>query len=330
MGSRLSVSLACWDYDRTRALQDGRVVPEGVDLTYVQVRSVETFFRMVRNQEFDVAEMSLSSYVISLLDDSPFIAIPVFVSRAFRHNSIYVHADGPVSEPADLVGATVGIPEYQVTGAVWVRGILAERYGVPVASPRYRIGGLHNSGRVEKIKLSLPQDIDYQMIPEGRTLNDMLLSGEIDALYTPRTPDAFVQRDPRIRRLFRQPRAEEERYFRDTGIFPVMHTIVLRRDLYERHPWLAFSLYKAFDESKQLMLDRLEQAAASVHMLPWLYADVEEAQVLLGRDFWPYGLERNADGLNVFLRYSYEQGLASKLLDAAELFAPETLSAVIV
>jgi 4,5-dihydroxyphthalate decarboxylase len=324
------VSVACWDYDRTRALQEGRVVPEGVDLTYVQVRSVETFFRMVRNREFDVAEMSLSSYVLSLLDDSPFIAIPVFVSRAFRHNSIYVHADGPVSEPRDLVGATVGIPEYQVTGAVWVRGMLAERHGVPVNSPRYRIGGLHQGGRVEKIELNLPADIDYQLIPPDATLNDLLVSGEIDALYTPRTPDAFLQRDPRVRRLFQNPRVVEEEYFRDTGIFPIMHTVVIRRDLYERHKWLAYSLYKAFEESKRLMLERLEQAAASVHMMPWLYADVEDAQALLGRDFWPYGLEPNRHGLEVFLRYSHAQGLASRVLEPEELFAPETLASVVV
>jgi 4,5-dihydroxyphthalate decarboxylase len=330
VGTLLPVSVACWDYDRTRALQDGRVVPEGVDLTYVQVRSVETFFRMVRNREFDVAEMSLSSYVLSLLDGSPFVAIPVFVSRAFRHNSIYVHAGGPVKAPEDLVGATVGIPEYQVTGAVWVRGILAERHGVPVSGPRYRIGGLHQGGRVEKIKLSLPADIDYQLIPEDRTLNEMLVSGEIDALYTPRTPDAFLQGDARVRRLFEAPRAVEEEYFRDTGIFPIMHTIVIRRDLYEQHRWLAYSLFKAFEESKQLMLRRLEQAAASVHMLPWLYADVEQAQALLGRDFWPYGLELNRHGLEVFLQYSHAQGLANRLLAAEDLFAPETLASVVV
>jgi 4,5-dihydroxyphthalate decarboxylase len=330
MSTGLPVSLACWDYDRTRALQEGRVVPDGMDLTYIQIPAVETFFRMVKNREFDVAEMSLSSYVLSLLTDSPFVAIPVFPSRSFRHNSIYVRADGPISEPMDLVGATVGIPEYQVTAAVWIRGMLAEEYDVAISSVKYRIGGLHNAGRVDKIKLNLPSDIDYQQIPATQNLNDMLLAGEIDALYTPRTPDAFLHRDPRVRRLFADPKAAEMQYFRKTGIFPIMHTVVIRRELYERQPWIAGSLLKAFEESKRLTTERLNQSAASVHMLPWLYADVEEAQETLGRDFWPYGFKSNTETLKTFLRYSYEQGLATRILTPEELFAPETLETVII
>ena len=330
MSTRLPISLACWDYDRTRALQEGRVVPDGIDLTYVQIPAVETFFRMVRNREFDVAELSLSSYVISLLDDSPFIAIPVFPSRAFRHNSIYVRSDGPVVDPRDLVGATVGIPEYQVTAAVWIRGILAERHEVPVSSVKYRIGGLHNPGRVEKLKLNLPADIDYEQIPETHTLNEMLVSGEIDALYTPRTPNAFIERDPAVKRLFTDSKHAEQSYYRETGIFPIMHTIVIRRDLYEQHPWLAASLLKAFQESKRLTLERLGQSAAFTHMLPWLYDHVEEAQGLMGSDYWPYGVDANETVLKAFLQYSYDQGLSSRLLDVRELFAPETLESVII
>lgn len=330
MSSLLPISLACWDYDRTRALQEGKVLVDGVDLTYVQIPAVETFFRMVRNREFDVAEMSLSSFVLSLLDDAPFVAIPVFPSRAFRHNSIYVRVDGPVETPEDLVGATVGIPEYQVTAAVWVRGILAERHGVPVPSVKYRIGGLHNAGRVEKLELDLPADIDYQQIAGDKTLNEMLVSGEIDALYSPRTPEAFVHRDPRVRRLFPNPKAVEEQYLRETGIFPIMHTVVIRRELYEAQPWLAGSLLKAFEEAKCVALARLDQSAAFVHTLPWLYANVEEAQALIGADYWPYGVEKNRRTLHASLRYSYDQGIAKRLLDVEQLFTPETAESVLV
>jgi 4,5-dihydroxyphthalate decarboxylase len=329
--ARLPVSLACWDYDRTRALQDGNVVPDGIDLRYVQTPAAETFFRMIHHQEFDVAEMSLSTYILSLeSDEPPFVAIPVFPSRAFRHNSIYIHEGGRVSEPGDLAGATVGIPEYQVTAAVWIRGILAERHGVPVESVAYRIGGLHSPGRVEKMALDLPADIDYAHIGPDQTLNDMLVSGEVDAVYTPRTPDAFVQGRPEVRRLFENPREVEATYFAETGIFPVMHTVVIRRELYEQNPWMATSLYKAFNESKRLVESRLSQSAALVHMLPWLYADVEEARARMGQDYWPYGLDANAHGLEVFLRYSYEQGLAKRQFTAAELFAPETHEFVII
>jgi len=285
---------------------------------------------MTQRQEFDVAEMSLSSYAISLLKDSPFIAIPVFPSRAFRHNSIYVNTAGPVKTPGDLRGAVVGIPEYQVTAAVWVRGILAEMHGVPVESVHYRIGGLHHPGRVEKIKLDLPPEVDYQQIADTATLNEMLVSGQIDALYTPRTPDSFIEGRPEVARLFADPKTAESAYFQDTGVFPIMHTIVIRRELYDRHRWIAGSLFKAFEASKQLVLDRLNQSAAFAHMLPWLYANVEEARSALGDDFWPYGIDRNRATLDTFLRYSHEQGLTDRQLEVGELFAPETSDFVII
>lgn len=326
----LPLALACWDYDRTKALRDGVVRPSGIDLTYVEIPAVETFYRMVRFREFDVAEMSLSSYVRSLLLDAPFMAIPVFVSRAFRHNSIYVHANGPVREPADLAGAVVGIPEYQVTAAVWIRGILATHHGVPVESVRYRIGGLHHPGRVEKLPIALPDSIDYATIPPDRTLDEMLVTGEIDALYSPRTPDSFRLRRPEVRRLFGDPKSAERAYFEQTGIFPPMHTVVVRRDVYERHPWVASSLFTAFADAKAAAADRLEQSAALVDMLPWLYADVEEAQAVMGHDYWPYGLEANRATLDVFLDYMQAQGLTERRLAVDELFAAETKDFVVV
>jgi len=279
---------------------------------------------MARFREFDAAELSLSSYVISLGQDAPFVAIPVFPSRSFRHNGIYVRAGGGISEPADLAGRLVGVPEYQLTAAVWIRGILAEHYGVAVESVRYRTGGLHQPGRTDKIRHAAPPGVEIEPIPPGATLDGMLAEGGLDALYSPRTPRRFAAGDPRVRRLFADPRAEEERYFTETGIFPIMHVVVLRRDIYERRPWLAQSLYKAFEEARAATAARMRETAAPRYMLPWLYADVERTQALMGPDFWPYGLAANECTLSTFLRYSHEQHLARKLLEPADLFAPET------
>lgn len=332
MSGRVPVTLACWDYDRTAALASGEIRPDGVDLTYLSLPVEETFFRMLRHREFDAAEMSLSSYVISLGDagGSPFVAIPVFPSRAFRHNGIYVNAGSGIASPGDLRGRTVGIAEYQLTANVWIRGILAEHYGVPVESVRYRTGGQHEPGRVAKVAHDLPPGIDIAPIPPGRTLADMLVTGEIDALYTPRSPLPFVQGRPEVRRLFPDVRAEEERYYRQTGIFPVMHVVVLRRDVYEARPWLAQSLFKAFEEARQLAAARLAETAASRDMLPWLYAEAERTRDLMGPSWWSYGLAGNSDGLATFLRYSREQGLARRPLTPAELFAPPTLESYVI
>jgi 4,5-dihydroxyphthalate decarboxylase len=317
--------MACWDYDRTQALADGRIRPEGVDLTYLSLPVEETFYRMMRHREFDVAEMSLSSYVISLFHGSPFVAIPVFPSRSVRHNGIYVNSASGIEKPEDLAGKVVGIAEYQLTANVWIRGILADQYGVPTDSVRYRTGGLHDPGRVEKAVVDIPGNVEVRPIDAGTSLSDLLVKGEIDALYSPRSPRPFLERDDRVRWLFADPRAEEEAYYRSTGIFPIMHTVVLRRDLYEQRPWLAQSLYKAFVAAKAAAEERLAETAAPFSMIPWSYAEFERARRLMGDDFWPYGVPDNEETLSTFLRYSHDQGLAQRLLRPQELFAPETL-----
>jgi 4,5-dihydroxyphthalate decarboxylase len=330
MSVRVPLTLACWDYDRTEPLRDGRIRPDGLDLTYLALPVEETFFRMARYREFEAAEMSLSSYVLTLFQGAPFVAVPVFPSRAFRHNGIYVHAGAGISSPGDLRGRVVGVPEYQVTAAVWIRGILAEHHGVPVEAVRYRTGGLHDAGRVEKLRLALPADVEVTPIPPGRTLADMLSHGEIDALYSPRTPRPYAQGDPRVRRLFADPATAEADYFARTGIFPVMHVVVLRRDVYESRPWIARSLYKAFEQARVETARRMEETAASRYLLPWLYAEVERTRSIMGEDFWTYGLDGNETTLSTFLRYSHEQGLAERLLDPAELFAAETLESYVI
>jgi len=248
----------------------------------------------------------------------------------FQHNGAYVNVESGITSPGDLRGRTVGLAEYQLTANVWIRGILAEHYGLPVEAVRYRTGGQHQPGRVAKVAHDLPPEIDIAPIPPDRTLADMLVTGEIDALYTPRTPQPFAQRRPEVRRLFPDARAEEEHYYRQTGIFPVMHVVVLRRDVYDARPWLAQSLFKAFEEARQRAATRLAETAASRDMLPWLYAEAERTRDLMGPAWWTCGLAGNDTGLAVFLRYSREQGLARRLIDPAELFAPETLESYVI
>ncbi len=321
----LRLCLACSECDRTQALRDGSAGVEGVSLTCLGLPVEEVFHRMARFAEFDAAEMSLSSYVVSLDQGRPFVAVPAFPSRMFRHSGIYVSARSGIREPADLAGRTVGVAEYQLTANVWIRGILAEHYGVPVASVTYRAGGLHEPGRVEKLPLSLPGDIRIEPIPEGRTLAEMLVTGEIDALYTPRTPAPFAQGRPEVRRLFPDAAGEEARYFASTGVFPIMHTVVLRRALYEEHPWLARAFFKAFEQARRRALDGIDETATLKYMVPWLHDEVARTRSLLGRDYWPYGVEPNRRVLETFLRYSSEQGLAGRLLSPDDLFARETL-----
>ena len=324
--SRLNLTFGCWNYDRTRALKDGTVVPDGIDLNYLDMPVEETFFRMLRHREFDVAEMSLSSYTVSLFrDPQPFVAIPVFPSRFFRHSCIYVNADAGIREPKDLIGKRVGNPEYQMTAPVWIRGILADHYGVPVDSVTYVTGGEEQPGRSEKLKLDLPASIRVERIGPDDTLSKMLLDGDIDALYTARTPSTFHSGGGRVRRLFANYYEVEREYFRSTGIFPIMHTIAIRRELYEANRWIAQSLHKALVASQRRTYADLRESAALKAMLPWLTSHVEEVVAEMGDDYWPYGLERNQQTLDTFLRYSFEQGLSRRRLSPAELFAPETL-----
>jgi 4,5-dihydroxyphthalate decarboxylase len=326
--ARLRMTLACWDYDRTRALADGTVRPEGIDLVYLAQPVEETFFRMLRHREFDCAEMSLSSYVMSLgRDDPPFVAIPAFPSRFFRHSCIFVSARSGITEPGQLAGRRVGSPEYQMTAPVWIRGILADEHGVPVTSPQYLTGGEEEPGRTEKLALDLPPGIRVARIGADQTLAQMLADGEIDALYTARAPSTFRFRPEDVRRLFPDYVAVERDYFRRTRIFPIMHTVVIRRDVYERNRWCARELYKAFTVAQRKTYRDLEETAANNAMLPWLTAHVEDARRTLGEDWWAYGLAPNRHVLETFLRYHHEQGLSKRRLAPEELFAPETLEA---
>ncbi len=324
--SKLRLSMACWNYDRTRALMEERVPIDGIDLNYINIPVEETFFRMIRHREFDVAEMSLSSYTMSLFrDPKPFVAIPVFPSRFFRHSCIYINRSSGIRQPKDLIGKRVGNPEYQLTAGVWIRGILSDDYNVPVSSVTYLRGGEEEPGRTEKQMVSLPPEIRLENIGEGNTLSRMLEDGEIDAVYSPRMPSCFARGTGNVRRLFEDYETVEKEYFQRTRIFPIMHTVVIRREIYEKNPWVAQSLYKAFVLAQRETYEDLFETGALKFMLPWLIRYAEDTRELMGKDFWPYGFEPNVHVLSTFLRYSFEQGLSKRLLTPQELFVPEAM-----
>jgi 4,5-dihydroxyphthalate decarboxylase len=240
----------------------------------------------------------------------------------FHHTSVYVNATAGIGKPQDLVGKTVGVAEYQLTANVWIRGILADHYGVPVESVRYRTGGLNTAGRHEKISVSLPPEIDIAAVAEGQTLSGLLAAGELDAVYSPRAPQSFSGSS--VRRLFGDSRAEEERYYRETGIFPIMHVLVIHRRVYESNRWIARELLKAFTAAKDVAFAELRRTVALSVSLPWVREELESTVDLMGPDFWAYGIEANRTVLSSFIRYAHAQGLIDTPPEPEDLFAPET------
>ena len=267
----------------------------------------------------------MSSYTMTAArGEAHYIAIPAFVSRLFRHSGIYIRTDRGIRAPQDLKGKTVGLPEYQMTANVWIRGIFADEYGVEPSDIKWRRGGLEEAGRDERARIRLPPEVDYQAVPDDRTLSDMLAKGEIDGLLSARAPSCFLAGAPGVGRLFADYPAVEEAYFRKTGIFPIMHAIGIRRSLVERHPWLAVSVYKAFVRAKDLCMKELGQIGHLATSLPWSVAEYDRARRVMGADFWSYGIAANRHVLQTLTRYSFEQGLSVRKLDVGEMFAPST------
>jgi 4,5-dihydroxyphthalate decarboxylase len=321
------ITLSCRPYLHVHPLIDGTIVPDGADLNVIPLEVEEIFWRQLKHEEFDVSEMSLSSYVMARSrGDERFVAIPVFPLRAFRHSCIYINAQKGIKEPADLHGKKVGVPEYQMTACLWLRGLLQHEYGVHPREIEWRGGGQENPGREEKLKLQLPPDIRYEPIPNDKTLSQMLDSGEIDALLTARTPSCFAKGSPNVTRLFDNFIEMEGKYYIKTGIFPIMHTIALKRRVYEENPWLAMSLYKAFRDARDIIVKGLLQSGGAplYSILPWGAWEAARTRSVMGEDWWPYGIEKNRNTVEALCQYSCEQGLSSRLMSMEELFAAET------
>lgn len=326
--SRLSLSLAVSDYDHVRDLVSGRVRPEGIDLLPSVLNVEEIFYRTTHFQEWDISEMSFGKYAsLCSQGDDRLVGLPVFPSRSFRQSSLYVHRDGPVLLPKDLRGKRIGIPEWAQTAAIYSRGWIAHSLGIPLSEIEWVQGGVNEAGRKEKVNVRMPEGVSYRCEPT-HSLTSMLLDSKIDAVLSARPPEPGSDRAGEIMRLFPRFADTEREYYEATRIFPIMHLIVLRRETFEKHRWIAGNLLKAFEEAKRNSLDRLSDVTCSHFPLPWMPARVADAEKLFGADIWPYGLEPNRMTLEAFLQFGYEQGVCHRLLKPEELFPAETLGAV--
>ena len=321
---KLDLSIATGDYDRVRAVKDGRVPIQGCSVRYLTPPLEELFIRALVASEFDVCEVSLSSYLIARSRGAtPYRALPIFLSRVFRHSAFYVRTDRGIRKPEDLRGKTVGVPEYQMTAALWARGLLEDEYGVKPSDIDWRNGGLEQAGRHEKLKLDLPPQIRLMPIGPTETLSAMLAEGKLDALVSPRTPSCFVRNAPNVARLFPDFRGAERAYFGKTGLFPIMHVVAVRESLLTAHPWLASSIFAAFKQAKEMAIRELEEIGVMMVTMPWLAAELADVRALMGEDFWPYGIEKNRKALDAALRYSHSQGLSARKLALEEAFVSD-------
>jgi 4,5-dihydroxyphthalate decarboxylase len=321
--SKLALSVAIGDYDRNRPLIDGAVRIDGVDPVFMTLYPEEIFFRALRTHDFDICELSLSSFTVkTAAGDNPYVGIPCFVSRAFRHTSIYVRTDR-IREPKDLKGRKVGVPEYQLTANVWARAILQDDYGIAPADVRWVRGAIEHAGRIEKISIKLPPGVGLEDAPAGRTISDLIDKGEIDGFIAPRPP-YLARPNPNVGWLFPDPIAAAKDYFKRTGVFPIMHLVGIRRTLVDQHPWLPAAVMKAFEQSKAAALAHLSDTSATKVTLPFIEEQLVATRELMGEDFWPYGLEANRKTLDTFLHHHHAQGLSSRLVKPEELFHPST------
>jgi 4,5-dihydroxyphthalate decarboxylase len=322
--SKLSLSVAVGPYDRTRALIDGSVQIDGVEPVCMTLPPEEIFFRALRHAEFDICELSLSSFTLKTAQGvGPYVGMPAFVSRMFRHTSIWVRTDR-IKKPENLKGKRVGVPEYQLTANVWARAVLEEDYGVKPSDIHWIRGGIEDADRPEKISINLPKDVRLDNAPAGKSISRLLADGEIDGFIAPRPP-SLPRKTPDVGWLFPDPIATASDYFKRTGIFPIMHLVGVRRTLAEQHPWLPGAVFKAFSQAKDRAVDALADPAASKATVPFIEERIAEARALMGDDFWPYGLEANRKTLEAFLRHHHAQGLSSRLVKPEELFHPGTL-----
>lgn len=319
----LPLKLACWNYDRSRPLMDGRVKPEGITLDIQVLRPREAFPRMLERREFDVSEMSLASYV-SLVGRGgcPFVAIPVALSKVFRHDCIYVRPDAGIRRPQDLKGKRVGTTQYGSTGLVFMKGMLEHDYGVAPKDIHWCIGGLDAPTQRPLLPLDLPASIKIDFLTDGETLEGMLAAGELDALLSLYIPESFIRGEPHIARLFANPKDVAQDYYRRTRIFPIMHTVVIREDVHRANPWVAPSLYRAFCQARDVAVRGLYDTDALHLSLPFLIDHVEETWRVFGKDFWAYGLEPNRPTLAAIGQYVHEQHLSPRPVAPEELFVP--------
>jgi len=316
LATNIALTLACGDYEIVRALKEGDVTPDGIDLTILtKMDSTTRHWRFLRNREFDVAEVSCSSYLVARDQGLPVDAIPVFLHRRFRHGFVFINTRKGIRQPKDLIGKKIGVKQFQATAILWMRGILEHEYGVPHRSIDWY------SELDESIEFEKPADLKLTRLPHEKGVENMLAEGELDAVLHPDLIKPLIDKDPRVGRLFPNPMEEEMRYFKKTGIFPIMHAMGIRREIVEKHPWVPINLYHAFNEAKKIAMARLENP----RIVPLVfYRDYwEEQEAAFGRDPWEYGLgHQNTQTLETLVRYSHEQGMIRRRMPLDELFLP--------
>ncbi|MAF47333.1 MAG: ABC transporter substrate-binding protein [Rhodospirillales bacterium] len=320
------IRIASGNYDRVRAIMSGAVAIEGCAVDYLNLAPPETFRRLFEDQEFDVAEMSFSTYLLTRNRfEFPYTAVPVFLSRVFPHSSIYIRTDRGIENPTDLKGRRVGIPNYHFTRGLCARGMLSDEYGVANEDIHWRTGGIDTPGGLTYMRMQPPESIDVQSIPAGSTLGGMLADGEIDAIITYRDPEVFTDKRPNIGRLFPDFRKVEQAYFKKTGIFPIMHVVGIRDELLAEHPWIAANVVAAFEAAKARAMPHLTDLDALAVTLPWLVAEAEDTIALMGEDFWPYGIEKNRQTIAAQTRWSFEQGISPQQFQPEDIFVASSL-----
>lgn len=325
MMAKLTLTLACTASDRTRPILDGRILIPGVEIIGLPGEPEDIFRRALRDQAFDITELSMASHIVTTArGDSNYIGVPVFPSRAFRHSGVFIRTDAGITCAEDLKGRRIGLPEYQQTAALWMRGILADLHGIAPEDVTWVVGSQEVAGGTERVALTLPDRIKLHRIAADETLNDLLLAGEIDAIITPRPPSSFLNGNPKVQRLWPNYQEAEIDYYRQTKFFPIMHCIALRRDLAAQHPWLPLELFRAFSAAKAIAIDEVQRNNFLRVSLPWIAAHYEQTAALMGKDPWLYGYSQNAQELQAMARYAQSDGLVAAAFDAATLFHPST------
>ncbi|MDQ4137205.1 MAG: ABC transporter substrate-binding protein [Pseudomonadota bacterium] len=324
--AEISLTLACTVSDRSRPILDGRITIPGCRLVTLPGESDDIFRRALRDRAFDITELSMASHIVTTArGDNPYIAIPVFLSRAFRHSAIYIRTDRGVATAADLRGRTIGLREYQQTLALWIRGLLRDGHGIAAREMRWRTGGLERPGGGERIAIDLPADLDLKQVGPGDTINGLFAAGELDAVISGQPPSCFTKKTAPVARLFPDYREAEAAYHKSTGFFPIMHCVAIRKDVAAAHPWVAVELFRAFAKAKAIAMADLQASNILRVSLPWVAAEYESTQNLMGANFWPYGFKANVKELGAMIDYAASDGLIARKLDPAELFEPSTL-----
>jgi 4,5-dihydroxyphthalate decarboxylase len=316
MSKKLHLTLACGDYESIRALKEGTVKPDGIELTVLtDMPSDVRHWRMLRNRDFDIAELSMSNYLIARVNRLPFTAIPVFLHRRFRHGFIFLNASKGISKPTDLLGRKVGLRNFSATANLWMRGILEHEYQVPHRKIQWF------KQDEEEVEFTPPPDLSLKRVAPGTNVEKMLVEGELDALLHPDVIQPVLDKDRSVTRLFNNYKELEIEYYKRTGIFPIMHTTAIRQEIVDKYPWVPINLLQAFEQAKEAAYRRMENPR--IVPLAWFRHALEEQENLLGRDPWPYGLgEKNRKNLETLMQYSFEQGLIAKKMPLDEMFAP--------